>query len=166
MHRVVYILDIAADKFIEAEIFPAGRTDMPLKKEGWSFNWKELIMEPDTQTYILRIKEAPNDLEGILHLKIENGMLIMDVIEIAPHNIGRTRKRYDFVAGCLIAFACRESYRIERDYKGFLTFVSKTKLIDWYIEKYGAEVAFGQRMYIDFDRGLSLIEKYLNRTLK
>jgi hypothetical protein len=31
----------------------------------------------------------------------------------------------------------------------------------WYIGKYGAEVALGQRMYIDFEAGKILIEKYL-----
>jgi hypothetical protein len=63
------------------------------------------------------------------------------------------------VAGCLIAFGCRESFKIESDYKGFLTFVSKTNLIKWYAEKYGAELALGNRMFIDWENGERLIEK-------
>ena len=89
-------------------------------------------------------------------------MLIMDVLEVAPHNIG-SDKRYDYVAGSLIAYACRESFKLEGNYKGFLTFVSKTNLIDWYTKKYGAELALGQRMFIDWENGKKLIEKYLNR---
>ncbi len=51
-------------------------------------------------------------------------MLIMDLLEIATHNIGKTKK-YDDVAACLIAFACRESFTLEGNYKGYLSFVSK-----------------------------------------
>lgn len=45
-----------------------------------------------------------------------------------------------------------------------MTFVSKTSLIKWYFEKYGVELAFGQRMFIDWENGKKLIEQYLNRT--
>lgn len=88
-------------------------------------------------------------------------MVIMDVIEIAPHNIGSSNKKYNDVAGCLIAFACRESFKIEGNYKGFLTFTSKTNLIDWYKNTYGATQTLGQRMFIDDLAGLKLTEKYL-----
>ena len=49
-------------------------------------------------------------------------------------------KWYDFVAGVLIAFACSESFKIEGDYKGFLTFVAKTKLIKWYKKRFSADI--------------------------
>ena len=91
-------------------------------------------------------------------------MLVMNALELAPHNVGQANKRYYFVAGCLIAFACRESFKIKGDYKGFLSFVSKTNLIKWYIEKYGAKLALGQRMFIDWETRESLIEKYLSKT--
>jgi hypothetical protein len=111
----------------------------------------------------LKTIEPPQELEGALQLKTENEMLIMDVLEIAPHNIGQKNKKYDYVAGCLIAFACRESFKLEGNYKGFLTFVSKTNLIKWYSDKYGAVLALGQRMYIDDNIGLKLIKEYLER---
>jgi hypothetical protein len=87
----------------------------------------------------------------------------MDIVELASHNIGSKNKKYDSVAGCLIAFACRESFKIEGVYRGFLTFVAKTNLINLYKEKYGAIQANGQRMFIDAMTGLELIEKYLKR---
>lgn len=62
----------------------------------------------------------------------------------------------------VIAFACSESFKIEGDCKGFLTFTSKTNLIEWYKKKYGAILAPDQRMYIDEVGGLKLIRKYLN----
>lgn len=93
-------------------------------------------------------------------------MLIMDLVEIAPHNIGRKNKRYDYVAGCLIAFACRESFKLESSYKGFLAFESKTRLINWYKENYYAQVAMGQKMFIEPIDGKKLIATYLKRSKK
>ena len=161
----VYILEIAESELIEAEIIPAKISEMPLKKDGWNFNWKELFKEKNTETYVLRIKGETPTIEGVLQLRIEEEMLIMDLIEIAPHNLGSINKKYDFVAGCLIAFACRESFiTLDGNYKGYLTFTSKTNLIDWYSTKYGAVQANGQNMYIDGDQGSLLINEYLYRT--
>lgn len=127
-------------------------------------NWRQLLNEGNGNVYILRTLNSPNQVEGVLLLKHEYDMLIMDALELAPHNIGHKNKRYDYVAGCLIAFACRESFKILGNYKGFLTFVSKTNLIEWYSKKYGAELALGQRMFIDWENGERLIEEYLQRT--
>lgn len=160
---MIYILDSINDRLVKAEIVVADKNDVPLKKDGWNFNWKQLIQEKDSRTFFLKTIEPPQGVEGALQLKTENEMLIMDVLEIAPHNIGQKNKKYDYVAGCLIAFACRESFKLEGNYKGFLTFVSKTNLIKWYADKYGAVLALGQRMYIDDNIGLKLIKEYLER---
>jgi len=159
----MYLLDILTNTLIEAEIVKADAKNMPLKKDGWNFKWKSIIKRENTDTYVLRIKSNPSSVQGVLHLKVQEGMLIMDIVEIAPHNIGRKNKRYDYVAGCLIAFACRESFKLENNYKGFLTFESKTKLIDWYMEKYDAKIAMGQKMYIGPNDGQNLINEYLGR---
>jgi len=154
----VYILDTINGDLVKAEIV---RMDVPpLKKDGWNFNWRQIKKEDPCQTFILQTVDTPHVIQGAIKLKVEYKMLVMDAVEVAPHNFGRN-KRYDYVAGCLIAFACRESFKIEGPYKGFLSFVSKTALMRWYIDKYGAEVALGQRMYIDFEAGKILIEKYL-----
>ncbi len=161
---VIYILDKLNGKLVKSEIVPIQRNDIPLKKDGWNFNWKQLFNEGNGNIYILRTLNSPSQVEGALLLKYELGMLIMDALELAPYNIGQKDKRYDYVAGCLIAFACRESFKISGNYKGFLTFVSKTNLIEWYSKKYGAELALGQRMFIDWENGERLIEEYLQRT--
>ena len=160
---MLYILDKTNGRLVKAEIIPIDKKDAPLKKDGWNFNWRQIVQEENAQTYVLRLLGSPNSIEGALHLKVEYDMLIMDVLELAPHNIGQTNKHYDFVAGCLIAFACRESFKLEGNYKGFLTFVSKTGLIRWYSEKYGAESGLGQRMFIDWTAGKRLIDEYLHR---
>lgn len=157
---MAYIYDLGNKKLIKAEIVLASG-NMPLKKDGWNFDWDKLIKGKSTKTYVLRLKNETQSIEGILQLRLESDMLIMDLIEIAPHNIGSSNKKFDDVAGCLIAFACRESFKIDGHYKGFLTFTSKTNLIDWYKNKYGATHILGQRMFIDDSTGVKLIEKYL-----
>jgi len=161
---MVYILDKSSNQLVEAEIIPLKiKEDIPLKKDGWRFNWRQLTRQKDVQTYVLKLINIPKTVEGALQLRIAEGMLIMDVLEIAPHNIGKN-KRYDYVAGVLIAYACRESFKLESNYKGFLTFMAKTQLIEWYKKKYGAELALGQRMFIDWENGQKLVEKYLKRS--
>ncbi|MFT6204149.1 MAG: hypothetical protein ACI9V1_002808 [Spirosomataceae bacterium] len=161
---MIYILDKTNGELVKSEIVSIKGTTSPLKKDGWSFNWRSLSNKENGQSYILRTLDSPSQIQGALHLKFEYDMLVMDALEVAPHNVGQQNKRYDYVAGCLIAFACRESLKLSGNYKGFLTFVSKTNLINWYTEKYGAELALGQRMFIDFENGEKLIKKYLQRT--
>jgi len=102
-------------------------------------------------------------VQGALSLRKHQGMLTMDLVEIAPHNKGQTDKRYKYVAGCLIAYACQESLKLEGNYRGYLDFVSKTVLIGLYRTKYYAQSTIGQKMYIDPIGGKKLIEEYLNR---
>ena len=163
---MIYILDTINGELIESEIVPMDKKTIPLKKDGWSFNWRQLSSEENTRAYVLRTLNSPDQTEGAVCLRFKHDMLIMDALELAQYNIGQKNKRYDYVAGCLIAFGCRESFKIKSDYKGFLTFVSKTNLINWYAEKYGTKLALGQRMFIDWENGERLIEKYLNRTKK
>jgi len=162
----MYIFDNQTKSLVEAEIVKGTTRNMPLKKDGWNFNWRSTIKRKNTSTYVLRLKSNPSSIQGVLHLKIQEGMLIMDLVEIAPHNLGQKNKRYKYVAGCLIAFACRESFKLETNYKGFLTFESKTQLIDWYQEHYYAKVAMGQKMYIESFDGEKLIDEYLKRNKK
>jgi len=161
---MIYILDVKNDQLVKAEIVVAESNEIPLKKDGWNFNWRELTKENNSKIFILRTIELNPTVEGALQLKIENDMLIMNTLEIAPHNIGRKNKKYDNVAGSLIAFACKESFKLKSAYKGFLTFMAKTSLMKWYSKKYGASVGLGQRMFIDSKNGLKLIKEYLQKT--
>ncbi|MGK0363645.1 MAG: hypothetical protein ACI85O_000698 [Saprospiraceae bacterium] len=159
----MYILDLQINALVEAEIVKASSKDMPFKKDGWNFNWRSIIKKEETETYVLRLKSNPSAIQGVLHLKKQEGMLIMELVEIAPHNIGQKSKRYEYIAGCLIAYACKETFKLETNYKGFLSFEAKTRLIDWYKEKYYAKIAMGHKMYIEPEDGIVLINEYLNR---
>lgn len=166
LHYLMYLFDNQTNSLVEVEIVLGSSKNMPLKKNGWHFAWRTIIKRKQTDTYVLRLKSNPSSIQGVLHLKEQEGMLIMDLVEIAPHNIGRKNKRYNYVAGCLIAYACRESFKVQSNYKGFLTFESKTRLIDWYKDNYYAQIAMGQKMFIEPSDGEKLINTYLKRNKK
>lgn len=136
--------------------------EIPPKKEGWNFNWRKLIKTEGAVVYKLSLLETPAKVEGLLMLTLMfDEMIYMNDIEVAPHNYGKDGK-HDNVAGCLIAFSCKESFEKGRnDYRGFLSFDSKTQLIDFYVKKYGATVARGSKMYIGPKEGRKLIDEYL-----
>ncbi|WP_235299815.1 hypothetical protein [Portibacter marinus] len=135
------------------------KENIPTKKDGWNFNWRQEFRQRPSTIFVL-IEKNSNKLHGVIQLVNDEGMLIMELIEVAPINIGSTKEN-DRVAGCLIAFGCKESLKLENAYKGYLTFVSKTSLIDLYKTRYYATQTIGQRMYIDPISGEKLINKYL-----
>lgn len=157
-----HIIEVESGNKVEVEIVLAGKVDVPLKKDGWNFAWRD-VLKGNGQTYVLRIlgKEAP--VEGVLNLKDMDGMKVMNLLEIAPWNVGSKSKRYDGVAGCLIAFGCRESFKMDGNYLGFLIFTAKTNLIPWYISKYGAVQAAGHKMFIEPAIGIRLVNQYLEQ---
>lgn len=81
----------------------------------------------------------------------------MHLVESAPFNIGQN-KIYEGVPGNLVAFACKTS--LNNGLQGFVSFFSKTKLIDHYIKTLGAYHFGGHLMVISTDPAQILIDKY------
>ena len=56
---------------------------------------------PSADPFVIQEKKIDNSLlknidesiEGMLHLKINHEMLVMEVLEMAPHNVGRENKK-------------------------------------------------------------------------
>jgi hypothetical protein len=83
----------------------------------------------------------------------------MHLIESAPFNRGK-RKMYARVPRNLVAFACKLSF--QRGDEGNVSFLSKTKLVQHYIDTLGA-VHFGGRVtIINTEAALRLISKYFD----
>jgi hypothetical protein len=81
----------------------------------------------------------------------------MHLIESAPFNLGQN-KVYLGVPGNLVAFVCRISFH--RGFDGYVSFTSKTLLIEHYEKTLGAISVGGQVMVINKDAALKLIDKY------
>ena len=127
------------------------------KKNGWQFDWKFEFRRPERDVYKLTIVNNQFILQGLVSLEIKPDHVYMHLLESAPFNKGKT-KIYSGVPGNLVAFACKLSF--QRGQEGNVSFISKTQLIDHYIQSLGAIHIGRQRMVIATTEALKLINKY------
>ena len=127
------------------------------KTKGWLFNWKEELSLPDREVYKLTIVNNANIVQGITSLTVKSDNVFLHLIETAPFNKGK-EKLYEGVPGNLIAFACRLSF--QRGSDGFVSFHSKTNLIDHYVKSLNAVHYGNHLMVIRTDAALNLVNKY------
>jgi hypothetical protein len=116
----------------ETEITRLTKADLKTvtKKKGWLFNWTQELRENDREVYKLTIVNNPTVIEGLVSFTIKEDNVFMHLVESFPFNIGQN-KVYEGVPGNPVAFACKTSFN--NGLQGFVSFFSKTKLIDHYI---------------------------------
>jgi hypothetical protein len=127
------------------------------KQNGWKFNWKAEFSATGRQVFKLVLQQQPETIQGLVSFSVQSDHVFMDLIETAPHNFGKG-KQYLGVAGNLVAYGC--TLAVQYGFDGFLAFDSKTKLIEHYKKGLGAQILFGQRMFIDETAAKNLINKY------
>jgi hypothetical protein len=145
-----------------------GDPALPTITDGWRFNFRKNSKPLGNETYVLTRENTPNKVEGCLIINHQVGQSYMAFIEVAPHNRG-PKKKFDWVAGCLIAFACRLSFMNENE--GYLAFDviednddQAQKLMQVYSQKYGAVRLGGTTTMIILPEGSELlIEEYLEK---
>ena len=174
MRKNLQYIDIEIDKLtnsleniITGDSFP---TDIVLansndfksitKKEGWLFDWKAEFTKPDRDVYKLTIVNNQSVIQGLVSLTVRIDHVYMHLIESAPFNRGK-EKVYAGVPGNMFAFACRLSF--QRGYEGYLSFLSKTNLIEHYEKTLGAMHVGGHLMVINTSAALKLINKYFDK---
>lgn len=153
------IENLATGDSFPTEISYLLKTDLKQieKKNGWVFKWTAELNFPEREVYKLTIQGNPTIIQGLVSLSIDVDHVYMHLIESAPFNKGKT-KVYLGVPGNLVAYACRLSF--QRGFEGFVSFHSKTKLIDHYIKTLGAYHFGGHLMIINSLPAKALIEKY------
>ena len=149
---------ISGDSF-PTDVNPISKSDLKTisKKNKWLFNWAEEFKMTDRTVYKLSIRNNPEIIQGLVSLSDLQDHFYLHLIESAPFNLGRN-KLYEGVPGNLFAFACKISW--ESGYQGFISFTSKTKLIDHYEKTLGATHIGGHKMVIFPKEALKLIRKY------
>jgi hypothetical protein len=130
------------------------------KKEGWLFDWKAEFKKPDRDVYKLTIVNNQTVIQGLISLSVNIDHVYMHLIESAPFNKGKA-KVYVGVPGNLVAFACKLSF--QRGFQGYLSFLSKTNLINHYERTLGAAHVGGNLMIINTISALRLINKYFEK---
>jgi len=128
-----------------------------IKKNGWQFDWKLELKQPERDVYKLTIVNNQSVIQGLISLEVKSDHVYMHLLESAPFNKGKT-KMYAGVPGNLVAFACKLAF--QRGYEGNVSFFSKTQLVQHYIETLGAVHIGGRVMIIDTNAALKLINKY------
>jgi len=127
------------------------------KKEGWQFDWRLELKQPEQDVFKLTIVNNQSIIQGLISLEVKTDHVYMHLVESAPFNKGKT-KLYSGVSGNLVAFACKLSF--QRGHDGNVAFISKTQLIDHYIESLRAIHVGGRLMIIDSTAALKLINRY------
>jgi hypothetical protein len=149
---------ISGDSFA-TDISVISTTDLKIvtKKNGWVFNWKDEFKQPERDVYKLTIVNNETIIQGLISLEVKSDHVYMHLVESSPFNKGKN-KVYTGVPGNLVAFACKLSF--QRGHEGNVSFISKTQLVQHYIDTLGAMHFGGRVMIIDTIAALKLINKY------
>lgn len=151
------------NKELIAEIRPVKKSEIKKLSNNWKFNWLELYSSK-SKFYQVNFE---NEVQGLIKLELENeSYYVLKNIEVSPENYG-SKGRFKNIAELLMSYACLKSFELNTgNYKGYLVFTSKGALIEYYQEKYQAELIFRERMVIGPQKGKELILKNLKIDLK
>lgn len=149
---------ITGDSF-PTDVHPVAKVDLKniTKKKDWIFNWVIEFNHSDRKVFKLTIRNNPEIIQGLISISDYKDHYYIHLVESSPFNLGKS-KVYEGVPGNLFAFACKTSW--DKGYQGFVSFTSKTKLIDHYEKTLGAAHIGGHRMVIFPQEALKLIKKY------
>jgi len=146
----VKILELKTNSEVKSKIslVTKNKSKLPSINDGWRFNFNKHSKGKDYETYILTTLITPDRIEGCLIINTKLSEVYMAFVEVAPHNRGND-KVYDNVAGCLIAFACRQSFI--NDKEGYMAFdvleekkEDKIKLMSLYSKKIQCTKTWGK----------------------
>lgn len=130
------------------------------KKNGWQFDWKLEFIQPEKDVYKLTIVNNQSVIQGLISIEIKTDHVYMHLVESNPFNKGKG-KVYAGVPGNLVAFACKLAF--QRGHEGYVSFFSKSQLVQHYIDTLGAKHLGGRFMIIDTIAALKLINKYFSK---
>lgn len=130
----------------------------PKDYKGWKFDWSK-TEKAGYDIYELFLA-GDDTVQGRISLRIDGGVADVDIVESAPHNYSHTGK-YQGVGGHLFAIACQIS--MEAGCDGYVAFTAKSDLIAYYRKVLHAQVARGQRMFLDEAAAEILLDKYIRK---
>lgn len=126
------------------------------KNTDFSFDWNLEI-----ENEILKIRlEKNKEILGLMSLIDfpEELRMHINIIESSTAQRGKDKSILN-IPGCLIGYACKISFK--KGYDGFVSLVSKTKLVKYYHQTYGF-IEFGTHMAVFNEISESIIQKYFD----
>ncbi|MBK6835148.1 MAG: hypothetical protein IPG89_13095 [Bacteroidetes bacterium] len=149
------IVNVISGEVFETEFNLVSKKE--IKKSDWLFDWSFELKDKNSKVFKMTTTENKGIIQGLLSYSIEENFVFVNLVENAKFNRGK-EKLYEGVGGNLFAYSCKLSY--ELGFGGFVSFKAKTALIEYYKKSLGAEIALGQRMYIDGSASQKLINQY------
>lgn len=124
------------------------------KTKRFDFNWNK---EKAFHVYKLTVEDKEEPI-GLLSMeeRPQDYALEIRLLAVSKENVGQSQK-FSRIAGCLIAFVCKEAFK--RGFGGFVCLKPKTKLGAHYIQQYGLQ---STKMYLitEGENSLKLIQEY------
>lgn len=150
----MWIEEMSTKKTLSIEIIPVNTDDyLTITESQFWFNWEK---ERAFDVYKLRIRS--HNILGLLSLKChpEESRIEIRLLAVSKENRGR-KKKFDHVAGNLIAFACIKAITLFGEW-ACVSLVPKTQLINHYMMKYEM-VQAGQSLFTDGRELIKLIRR-------
>lgn len=150
----MYVSDLLEKRKVQVRITKTSTSDLS-QNSNFVFDWSK---EKGYNVFKLETKTS-NELLGLLSYKIVSEELRIEIrlIEINKANVGK-HKRYERIAGILLAHACKRAFDL--GFYGFVSLIPKTKLQEHYQQKYGFR-KFGRHLAIQLKESESIMNKYL-----
>ena len=130
--------------------------------KNWLFDWSKT--EKKGYKILALYVEGDNRIQGAISIKSnpQNMTIEIDIVESAPFNNSYNKKvsdkEYNGVGVCLFAEVCKRSFDL--NYDGYVEFMAKTNLIEYYKKELGASLIGSQRMIIETRASKKLVDKY------
>lgn len=120
----------------------------------FDFEWRRQLQ---FEIFGLRLNIS-QEVIGLISLERQPKNLAIEIklIANAREHLG-SKKRYDRIAGSLIAFACQRSF--DSDFDGFVYLKPKTSIIRHYRQKYGFSDT-GNNLFSDTNNSKQIIKEY------
>ena len=153
----MHVIELRTGRVHNAEVLKVNENDYKiLTSKLFFFQWKK--EKTSSATYKL-VTTNDQILGAISLIRFDDEYRIeIKLLAVAIENKGKGKK-YDRVAGCLIAFAAAEALGLYGEL-GCVSLVPKTELKQHYISKYGMTDA-GWQLYLEGKYLLRLIKTYL-----
>ncbi len=154
------IEEVATGKSVATHVGRVLLEDRLIRAKDWRFGWVKGFGEPRHEGYAFTPEPHPRGPPGLVSIEDRGDHVFMHLLESARFNQGKG-KLFLGVPPNLVAHACRISFK--RGYGGVVAFVAKTKLRQHYMDTLGAQVLWGDRLYMDTERATELVERYFNK---
>ena len=150
----MFVVEVKTGRKEKVRISQLKHSELP-KLDTFDFEWSK---QSNYEIYKLTLI-SNEQIMGLLSIErvIEELRIEIRLLEISNENVGKN-KLYDRVAGILIAYACKESFK--SGFYGFVSLIPKTKLIKHYTDKYGFRQC-GRHLAIELQASELLMNRYL-----